>query len=116
MKRAAVPSHDMALYAELFAKAKWIDANVREGKMFGCPAIFLDKKMALCVMRSTIGMKVPEAVANAARAHEDVSDFQPFGKPRMREWIEIPGTEAAMSEHAELLVEAITYAERLNGG
>lgn len=106
--------HDRDVYERLLVVARDLNPDVRESKMFGSPAVFHGRKMALCVFGNEIGMKVPEEIANEARQAADVMDFQPYGKSRMREWIKIPGSAEAMDQHRDLLLEAILYAERLD--
>lgn len=64
--------------------------NVRPGKMFGYPAYYAGKKLCICLYEQGVGLKVPGQSA-AALLEEDpnVVPFQPLGRPRMREWIQI---------------------------
>lgn len=114
MKQSKSIAHDMALFAKLLDKGLGFDERVRKGQMFGCPAVFHGRKMALCVMGTHIGLKVPAETAASARQHPDITDFCPYGKAPMREWIQIPGTIDALSNHSDLILEAILYAERLD--
>ena len=64
--------------------------NLRSGKMFGFPAYYAGKKLCICLYEEGVGVKLPEK--SAVRLLEEdgnISPFQPFGKPRMREWIQI---------------------------
>src|SRR5512139_3301445 len=63
---------------------------VRPGKMFGFPAYYADKKLCMCLYEQGVGVKVPEQMA-ARLIQEDphVIPFQPYGKRKMREWIQI---------------------------
>lgn len=63
--------------------------EVREGRMFGHPAFFVGKKMFACVYGDGVGLKLPAERAAALLAAPDVVPFQPYGKPRMREWVQI---------------------------
>ncbi|HEX4899334.1 MAG TPA: TfoX/Sxy family protein [Pyrinomonadaceae bacterium] len=63
--------------------------SVVDGKMFGYPAYFVNGKLFACVYGEGVGVKVPEEVANKLLAEKHVVPFQPLGKPKMREWIQI---------------------------
>ena len=63
---------------------------VRAGKMFDYPAYYAGKKLCICLYEEGVGVKLPEASA-ARLLDEDtnVIPFQPLGRPRMREWVQI---------------------------
>lgn len=63
--------------------------SVVEGTMFGYPAYYVNGKLFACIYGEGIGLKVPEEVANELLVEEHVVPFQPLGKPKMREWIQI---------------------------
>jgi TfoX/Sxy family transcriptional regulator of competence genes len=63
--------------------------GVRAGKMFGYPAYYVDDKLFACVYGSGVGVKVPEDVAAKLLERPHVAPFQPLGKPKMKEWIQI---------------------------
>ena len=63
--------------------------SVAEGKMFGYPAYYVNGKLLACVYGEGVGVKVPEEVANKFLSEKHVVPFQPLGKPKMREWIQI---------------------------
>lgn len=67
--------------------------NVAEGKMFGYPAYFVNGKLFACIYGEGVGVKVPEEVANKLLFEKHVVPFQPLGKPKMREWIQINRTK-----------------------
>jgi hypothetical protein len=63
---------------------------VRPGKMFGYPAYYAGQKLCICLYEEGVGVKLP--AASAARLLESdaaVVPFQPLGKPRMKEWVQI---------------------------
>jgi len=63
---------------------------VRPGKMFGFPAYYAGKKLCICLYEQGVGIKLPEETANALlETDRNVVPFQPFGKPKMREWVQI---------------------------
>ena len=66
------------------------DSNVRPGKMFGFPAYYVGKKLCICLYEQGVGIKLPEQSAKKLlETDQNVVPFQPLGKPKMREWIQI---------------------------
>ena len=63
--------------------------GVRAGKMFGYPAYYVDDKLFACVYGSGVGVKVPEDFAAGLLKRPYIVPFQPMGKPKMKEWIQI---------------------------
>ncbi len=64
--------------------------NVRSGKMFGYPAYYAGKKLCICLYEQGVGVKLPEgSAARLLEVDQNVSPFQPLGRPKMREWIQI---------------------------
>lgn len=65
-------------------------AHVSSGKMFGYPAYYAGKKLCICLYGRGVGVKVGENIASALLKHDKNSiPFQPMGKSKMREWIQI---------------------------
>lgn len=63
---------------------------VRPGKMFGFPAYYAGAKLSICLYEQGVGVKLPEASARRLlETDPNVIPFQPMGKARMREWIQI---------------------------
>ena len=86
--------------------------NVRIGQMFGYPAYFVGRSMFACLYEGEVGLKLPEETANEARAREGISDFQPYGKPKMREWIQFDfDSEEELRHYSALIDAAVWYAE-----
>jgi hypothetical protein len=63
--------------------------GVMAGKMFGYPAYYVNKKLFACIYGEGVGVKVPEEVAAELLSRRHIVPFQPLGKPRMREWIQM---------------------------
>jgi hypothetical protein len=64
--------------------------NVRSGKMFGFPAYYAGKKLCICLYEQGVGVKLPErSVTKLLAVDQNVVPFQPLGRPKMREWIQI---------------------------
>ncbi len=86
--------------------------NVRIGQMFGYPAYYVGRSMFACLYEGKVGLKLPEVTANEARGKEGISDFQPYGKPKMREWIQFNfDSEEELRRYSDLINTAILYAE-----
>lgn len=63
---------------------------VRAGKMFGFPAYYAGKKLCICLYENGVGVKLPAAaVARLLESDANATPFQPLGKPKMREWVQI---------------------------
>ena len=63
---------------------------VRPGKMFGFPAYYVGKKLCICLYEQGVGVKLPEqTVLKLLETDQNTIPFQPLGKPKMREWIQI---------------------------
>ena len=63
---------------------------VRSGKMFGFPAYYAGKKLCICLYEQGVGVKLPEQSATRLlETDQNVIPFQPLGRPKMREWIQI---------------------------
>jgi TfoX N-terminal domain len=63
--------------------------GVRAGKMFGYPAYYVNDKLFACVYGSGVGVKVPEDFAAGFLERPHIVPFQPLGKPKMKEWVQI---------------------------
>jgi hypothetical protein len=79
------PAHKSVLDALLLG-----DPRVRPGKMFGFPACYAGRKLAICLYEDGVGIKLPErSAAKLLQEDPNAVPFQPLGKPRMREWVQI---------------------------
>ena len=63
--------------------------GVVEGKMFGYAAYYVKGKLFACIYGDGVGVKVPEEIASTLLLEKHVVPFQPLGKPKMPEWIQI---------------------------
>jgi len=63
--------------------------GVISGKIFGYPAYYVRKKLFACVYEDGIGIKVPEDLAKELIGTQGIINFQPMGRAKMREWIQI---------------------------
>jgi hypothetical protein len=58
--------------------------------MFGFPAYFAGKKLCICLYEQGVGLKLPEKSAKKLLdVDPNVIPFQPLGRKKMREWIQI---------------------------
>lgn len=103
-------AHNTTLFAELQALCADDPIHTRAGKMFGCPALYVGRKMAMCVYEDSIGMRVPEPVATQAKAAGRAGAFTPYGKKPMREWISVDAPEE-LTEFRDLIEAALQYAQ-----
>ena len=89
--------------------------DVVEGKMFGHPAYYVNKKLFACVYGDAVGVKVPEELANQLLSRPHITPFQPLGKPRMREWIQINRKRPSDYEKdIEIFETSINFVKKLS--
>ena len=88
------------------------DARVRPGTMFGYPAYYAGRKLALCLYEQGVGVKLPEAAAATLLATDgNVVPFRPMGRRRMREWVQIDVSRSDdLRQYAPVFEEALRYA------
>jgi hypothetical protein len=64
--------------------------HIRSGKMFGFPAYFVGKKLCICLYQQGVGVKLPEQIlAKLMESDPNVVPFQPYGRAKMRQWVQI---------------------------
>ena len=63
--------------------------GVVPGKMFGYPAYYINKKLFACLYENGVGIKIPENKVNELIGKKEIIYFQPLGRAKMREWIQI---------------------------
>jgi hypothetical protein len=63
--------------------------EVTAGTMFGYPAYYARKKLFACIYENGVGIKVPEGLAEELIKTEGIINFQPMGRAKMRQWIQI---------------------------
>jgi hypothetical protein len=57
--------------------------------MFGYPAYYINKKLFACLYEEGVGIKIPEDRVNELIGREGIIHFQPMGRRKIREWIQI---------------------------
>ena len=92
-------------------------ANVRAGKMFGYPAYYAGKKLCICLYEQGVGVKVPENIASALlKQDKKIIPFQPMGKPKMREWIQINLKNSEdYRDYEDIFQQSINYLLKQQG-
>jgi len=66
------------------------DPRLRSGKMFGYPAYYAGDKLCICLYEGGVGLKLPEqTVARLLETDANAIPFQPMGRRKMREWVQI---------------------------
>jgi hypothetical protein len=100
------PDHKAALDALLLDHP-----GVRPGKMFGYPAYYAGEKLAICLYEEGVGVKLPAPSAAALlEADPNVIPFQPLGRPKMREWVQINLDRSEdYHQYAAVFDESIRY-------
>lgn len=63
--------------------------DVVAGKMFGYDAYYIHRKLFACIYGQGVGVKVPEDIANRLLSEKHIVPFEPLGRQKMREWIQI---------------------------
>ncbi len=104
-------AHDRVLFDALVAHMRGIEPELRVGAMFGSPAVFMGKRMAFCVFKTGVGAKVPASEAARLIASGAATPFRPYGKPAMKEWIELQASRADAPGLAPVLSLALQYAK-----
>ena len=85
---------------------------VHPGKMFGFPAYYVGKRLCICLYEQGVGVKLPEkSAAKLLETDRNAVPFQPMGKPKMREWIQINLSRSEDYKHYKSVFEkSIRYA------
>jgi len=63
--------------------------------MFGYPAYYFGRKLFACLYEDGVGIKVPQELAKELMGKEGIVPFEPMGKAKMREWIQINRKESS---------------------
>ncbi len=90
---------------------------VRSGHMFGYPAYYAGEKLSICLFEGGVGMKVPEKTAKMLiETDPNIIPFQPLGRPKMREWIQINLSQSEdYRSYIDLFEESIEFVLSLQG-
>ncbi|RPH98155.1 MAG: hypothetical protein EHM72_13010 [Calditrichaeota bacterium] len=84
---------------------------VRPGVMFGYPAYYVGKKLCICLYEEGVGLKLPvQTVARLLQTEQNIVPFQPMGKAKMREWVQINvGRSEEYRQYMPIFEESIAY-------
>ncbi len=89
---------------------------VDPGKMFGYPAYYVGGKLFACVYEDAVALKVPEDLANELLKRGDIIHFQPLGRRKMKEWIQINKTNSNdYRKEKELFDASIEFVSSIAG-
>jgi hypothetical protein len=79
--------------------------------MFGLPAFYAAGRLFACVHGEGVGLKLPEAMVEELVEMPGVRPFQPYGRPPMREWVQIDREDSQdYADDMDLLLTAMTFA------
>ncbi len=84
---------------------------LRPGKMFGFPAYFAGKKLCICLYEQGVGVKLPEQFAARLLAEDpNAVPFQPLGKAKMRQWVQINLSQSTgYRQYEAVFMESIAF-------
>jgi hypothetical protein len=108
--RYSMPEFNAA-HKEVMDKMLLADPNVRGGKMFGFPAYYAGGKLCVCIYGDGVGIKLPEeSVERLLQTDPRAVPFQPMGRRKMREWVQInlPNSEG-YREYKPVLEESVRF-------
>lgn len=85
--------------------------GVRSGKMFGYPAYYAGEKLSICLVGNGVGLKLPAARVQAILSEDhSTSPFQPLGRPKMREWLQLnPSRAEDLHAYLPLMEESLQF-------
>lgn len=63
--------------------------GVTGGTMFDCPGYFVGGKLFAVLYGDGVGIKVPAHIVDRLMNQTDIVPFQPYGRAKMREWVQI---------------------------
>ncbi|WP_322014157.1 hypothetical protein [Paraburkholderia sp. J12] len=107
--------HDRDLFEAVLVRVRELNPIVREGAVFGYPAIFLGHRVVLCVYGSGIGIRLPPDYAQRLVDAGLAFHFQPYGRSTMREWVEMRVARERLDQLAPVFSEAIRFVETVDG-
>lgn len=102
--------HDRTLFRALVDRIAATEPEIRTVAMFGCPAVFVGRRMAFCVYGNAIGAKLPADRVRSLIDTGQATPFRPYGKPPMREWLQLLPAPDQLDAVLPILTEAIAFA------
>lgn len=91
---------------------------VREGKMFGYPAYYVNDKLALCHYGEGLAIKLPESAVSKLSLNSSVRSkpFCPMGKKMGSNWvIAFPINPGQIREIQSFLLESVEFIKGQTG-
>lgn len=87
--------------------------SVEAGDMSGLPAYFINRKMFACIHGSGVAIRLPATTATELQfSRNDVTPFQPNGRPSSREWVQIDHDDSAdYANDLELFHSSIAFVK-----
>jgi hypothetical protein len=88
--------------------------GVTPGKMFGYPAYYVNKKLFACLYEEGVGIKLPEDKAKELVGKEGIIPFQPLGRRKMRQWIQINREDSSQYlDDKDIFLESVKFVAGL---
>lgn len=86
-----------------------------EGHMFGYPAYYVNKKLAICHYGEGIALKLPAEEATALKESDPACNaFCPMGKSMGRHWVILyPENSNKILEYAQVLRASVSYLKKV---
>ena len=108
-KVSFIPGHK-----EVLDRILLVIPGVTAAKMFGFPAYFIGKKLFACVYGDGVGVKLATVLAEELLTRPDVIPFKPYGKPRMKNWVQINRSHSEdYADDASVFRTSVDYVSQL---
>ncbi|PVX85534.1 hypothetical protein [Paraburkholderia unamae] len=105
--------HDRELFEALLTHVRTLDDAIREGAVFGYPAIFIDDRVACYVYGSGIGIRLPAGFAQRLVYRGSAFYFQPYGRSVMLQWVEMRVSRDQLDEITDVQSVSIRFMRAL---
>jgi len=114
MDKQSKPIHDRSLFDAVLLCLKALDGDAREANLFGYPAVFLGRRIVLCVYGRGIGIRLPPHYAADLIQSGRAFPFQPYGRSVMQEWVEIHVPPERVDEMVPVFIEAARFVREID--
>jgi hypothetical protein len=87
------------------------DPRVKTRKMFGFPVYYAGRKLAICLYENGVGVKLQaDKAVSLIKEDENVIPFQPLGRQKMKEWVQINLTDSeTYRNYQDVLHESLDF-------
>ncbi|MEI6648491.1 MAG: hypothetical protein WCO08_02495 [Actinomycetes bacterium] len=102
-------AHNQELFKEYFEAMVKMHPNLRQGSMFGCPAVYVEDTLAFCVFENDLGVKIPADLATSLIESGTAIRFQPYGKRPMKEWVQLSGGKNSFKPNLKILSQSVEF-------